>query len=438
MASSDTTLGRQAVPASEHFRYREGSLCADGETLDSIAQRFGTPCYVYSAASIRNAFTAIDGALSGMPHLVAYAVKANSNLAILSRLARAGAAADIVSGGELARALEAGFDPSRIVFSGVGKTDAEIRAALEAGVRSLHAESEQEIDAIEAIASSLGKRAPLSLRVNPDVDPGTHPYIATGLRSSKFGIEIEAARRLLPRLLASDHLSLEGIASHIGSMVLSPEPIGAAVEIVARFTRECVENGAELRALDAGGGWPILYGNENAPAAAHARFGRTILDAVARGGAADLGLTLLVEPGRAIVGDSGVLLSRVLYVKEQAGKRFVIVDAAMTELIRPALYGAYHAIVPVREPDASAPRSPADVVGPVCESGDFLAKDRELPALRRGDLIAIRGAGAYAAAMASRYNSRPFAPEVLVEDGKALLVRKRESVDASWRDEILA
>jgi diaminopimelate decarboxylase len=425
------------VPVSPHFRYRDGILCADDQPLPAVAERFGTPCYVYSAAAIDGAYAAIDGALAGMPHLVAYAVKANGNLAILSRLARAGAGADIVSGGELERARKAGFAPERIVFSGVGKTSSEIRAALQTEVRSIHAESEQEIDAIEAAARELGTPARIAMRVNPDVDPSTHPYIATGLRSSKFGLELELARRLLPRILRSRDLKLEGVACHIGSMVLSPEPIGAAVEIVARFARECIEAGAELRALDAGGGWPIMYGDEDAEAAAHARFGETIIDAVHRGGAGDLGLTLVVEPGRSIVADSCVLLSRVLYVKEQGGKRFVIVDAAMTELIRPALYGAYHAVMSVAEPDPAAPQTPAEVVGPVCESGDFLATGRALPQLRPGDLIAIRGAGAYGASMASNYNSRPFAPEVLVDDGQIRLVRRRQGLESLWRDEIM-
>jgi diaminopimelate decarboxylase len=425
------------VPDSQHFRYEQGWLRADGVALDAIAERFETPSYVYSAASIDAAYRSIDAALASVPHMVAYATKANSNLAILAQLARAGAAADIVSGGELARALAAGFAADRIVFSGVGKTEQEIAAALRAGVRSLHAESEQEIDAIERVAQSLGVTARIAVRVNPDVDPGTHPYIATGLRNSKFGIEVAHARRLLPRLLKSRSLTLDGIACHIGSMVLSPDPIGDAVEIVARFARECVEAGAKLQTLDAGGGWPILYGDESSAAAAHARFGETIIAAMRRGGAHDLGLTLVIEPGRSIVGDAGVVLSRVLYVKEQGGKRFVIIDAAMTELIRPALYGAYHAIVPVREPDAGAPRTLTDVVGPVCESGDFIAKDRMLPPLHPGDLLVIRGAGAYGSVMSSNYNSRPHAPEVLVERGEARLIRKRQALESIWRDEII-
>jgi diaminopimelate decarboxylase len=281
----------------------------------------------------------------------------------------------------------------------------------------------------------LGTRARIALRVNPDVDAGTHPYIATGLRDSKFGLDVATARRLLPRLCASPRLSLEGVACHIGSMVLSPEPISEAVEITARFARECTAAGAPVRTLDAGGGWPISYGDEDGEAAAHARFGHAIIEAVKRG-AGDLRLTILVEPGRSIVGDACVLLTRVVYVKEQGGKRFVIVDAAMTELIRPALYGAYHAIVPVSEPSVSAARSPADVVGPVCESGDFLAQERMLPPLRRGDLLAIRGAGAYGAAMASNYNSRPFAPEGMVERGQLRLIRARQPVEALWQNEI--
>jgi diaminopimelate decarboxylase len=431
------TARRERVPESQHFRYQAGALHADQVALEAIAERYGTPCYVYSSAAIDAAYRSIDAALAPVPHMVAYAVKANSNLAILARLARAGAAADIVSGGELTRAMAAGFAPERIVFSGVGKTDAEIHAALSAGVRSLHAESEPELDAIERIALALGVRARVAIRVNPDVDPGTHPYIATGLRSSKFGISIDHARRLLPRLLASKALELEGIACHIGSMVLSPDPVGDAVEITARFARECVQAGARLKVLDAGGGWPIVYGDEDADAAAHARFGAAIIEAMRRGGAGDLDLQLVIEPGRAIVGDSAVLLARVLYVKEQNGKRFVIVDAAMTELIRPALYSAYHAIMLVAEPSASAPRTLADVVGPVCESGDFLARDRALPPLERGDLIALRGAGAYGSVMASNYNSRPFAAEVLVEPKGARLIRKRQSVESIWRDEII-
>ena len=437
MAGTDRPFPTGKTPASAHFVYSASELHADGVALSSVAERFGTPSYVYSGAAIDMAYDAVDRSLGSQPHLIAYAMKANGNLAILARLARRGAAVDIVSEGELARAMKAGFAPERILFSGVGKTDAEIRAAIEAGVRSLHAESEPEIDAIEAVAAALGKPAPLALRVNPDVDASTHPYIATGLRSSKFGVSLDVARRLLPRILKSPHLRLEGLACHVGSRVLSPDPIAEAVEITARFARECEEHGARIVTLDAGGGWPIEYGDESRTPAAHAAFGKSIAEAMKRGAGGDRGWQLAIEPGRSIVGDAGVLLTRVLFVKEQAGKRFVIVDAAMTELIRPALYEAFHAVVPVSEPTRDAQLSPADVVGPVCESGDFRARERPLPPLQRGDLLAIRGAGAYAASMGSRYNGRPFAAEVLVDAGAAKLVRKREPLEALWREDVL-
>ncbi len=433
-APDQPASGHQRVPASKHFVSHEGVLHADSVPLDEIAEHVGTPTYVYSAAAIDEAYRGIDAALSDVPHMVAYAVKANSNLAILSRLARAGAGADIVSGGELARALKAGFSPAKIVFSGVGKTDAEIRAALEANIRSLHVESAPEIDAIEAVAAELGVQAKIALRVNPNVDAATHPYIATGLHNSKFGLELDVARKLLPRIIASKHLHLEGVACHIGSMVLSPEPIGDAVAITAAFACECAAAGAKITTLDAGGGWPILYGNEERDAQSRAIFGRAIIDSMRRGGADKLGAQLIVEPGRSIVGDSGVLLTRVVYVKEQSKKRFVIVDAAMTELIRPALYRAYHAIVPVAT-KAGAPETPADVVGPVCESGDFFAHDRNLPEVARGDLLAIRGAGAYGAVMGSTYNSRPFAAEVLVDGAGFEVIRVRQTTEDLWRNE---
>ena len=437
MAGHDMPRVQGRVPPSTHFVYADGALCADGVSLAEIAQRFGTPCYVYSAASVLASYRAVDAALAAAPHFVAYAMKANSNLALLARLARAGAGVDIVSGGELARALQAGFPAERIAFSGVGKTDEEIRIALATGVRALHAESEPEIDAIEQVARALGKPAALCLRVNPEVDANTHPYIATGLRSSKFGVALDVARRMLPRLVQSPHLRLEGIACHIGSMVNSPEPIAAAVEIVARFARECEQAGAPINTVDAGGGWPISYGDESRAPAKHARFGTAIIEAARRGAGGEHGWTLMIEPGRTIVGDAGLLLTRVLYVKEQSGKRFAIVDGAMTELIRPALYRAYHAVMPVKQPLAGDKFEPVDVVGPVCESSDFLALERNLPALARGELLAVRGAGAYGAVMGSRYNSRPLAAEVLVEDGEAKLVRRREPVEAIWREELM-
>jgi diaminopimelate decarboxylase len=427
-------VSKQRIPASNYFVARNDTLHAESVPLDEIADHVGTPTYVYSEAALRDAYHSIDASLAEVPHLVAFAVKANGNLAVLSRLARWGSGADIVSGGELARALKAGFSPDRVVFSGVGKTDDEIRTALQVGVRSLNVESTGEIDAVESIAKELGVVARIALRVNPNVDAATHPYISTGLRSSKFGVDLEQARELVPRLVRSEHLRFEGVACHIGSMVLSPEPLGEAVAIVAGFAAECVSRGAKLTSIDAGGGWPILYGDEKATAASHATFGRAIIDGIKRGGAGDLGLTLVVEPGRALVGDAGVLLTRVLYVKEQVGKRFVVVDAAMTELIRPSLYRAYHAIVPVKA-DPEAPQTAADVVGPVCESADFLAQERLLPSIARGDLLAVRGCGAYAATMGSNYNSRTLAPEVLVSEGGFHVVRARQKLEDLFRDE---
>lgn len=435
---ADRTISKQGrVPPSEGFRYEHGKLFAEGVPFERIAQEHDTPSYVYSATAIRTAYQRIDSSLAAMPHTVFYAMKANSNLAVLRLLRDLGAGIDIVSGGELARALRAGFTADRIVFSGVGKTDAEIRVALEADVRAIHAESAQEIDAIESIAKSLGRVARIALRVNPDVDPGTHPYIATGLRNSKFGIALDVADALMPRLTSSPYLRLEGLACHVGSMVQSPKPIAAAVEIVARFARECQKKGAPIKTLDAGGGWPIAYGDEPAEAAPIAEFGRTVIEAVRRGYGDGPALSLAVEPGRSIVGDAGALLTRVVFVKVQAGgKRFVIVDAAMTELIRPALYGAFHAIMPIDETAQAAVLSEADLVGPVCESGDFLAQDRLLPELKRGDLIVLRGAGAYAAVMASTYNARPLAAEIMVDGEKATVVRRRQRIESQWQDEV--
>lgn len=422
------------IPASESFVHVDGELRCDGVSLAELADSYGTPAYVYSSRVIERAYREIDQALAFTPHLIAYAVKANGNLAVLRTLARLGSGADIVSGGELARALEAGIPPSRIVYSGVGKTPAEIAEALLVGIRSIHVESEPELEVVEAVARELGKTAKVSLRVNPDVDPQTHPYIATGLHSTKFGIEIDVARRLIPKLVESPHLALEGLAMHIGSQLGSPAPLEEAVTLLGRFALEAMEAGAPLESLDVGGGWSLNYGHEAQPYPPASAFGEAIRRGLEASGVASRGLTIVTEPGRYLVGDAGVLLTRVLYVKDGPKKRFVIVDAAMTELIRPSLYGAYHAIVPVvpRKGEAQV----VDVVGPVCESGDFLAKDRLLGEVKQGDLLAIRGAGAYAREMASMYNARLPAPEILVVDGRAKLVRKRPGIEALWAHEI--
>ncbi|MFW6052070.1 MAG: diaminopimelate decarboxylase [Myxococcota bacterium] len=417
------------------FAYREGRLFCEEVPLEALADAQGTPLYVYSAGALDAAFAAIDGALDFAPHLVAYAVKANGNLGLLARLARLGAGADIVSGGELLRALEAGIPPQRIVFSGVGKRDDEIELALSKGIRSLHAESAAEVDAIDAIARRLGTKAPLALRVNPDVDPRTHPYIATGLHESKFGIEIPVVRELVPRILASAHLELEGIACHIGSQLPSPAPLEEATTRVAELALELQAAGAPVRVLDTGGGWPLAYGNEERAYPPMWAYGAAIRRGLEAAGASDAGLELVVEPGRSLVGGTGALLTRVLYVKDRPRKRFLVVDAAMTELIRPALYQAYHAARPVREPEADAARGEVDIVGPVCETGDFLAQNRAMPPMTRGDLIAFEGAGAYAACMASNYNARPRPAEVLVEGARWHVIRERERVAQLWENE---
>ncbi len=423
---------RTDVPASPHWTYAGGELTCDGVPLSRVAAEVGTPTFVYSAAAIDEAYDALEAAVP-KPHMVAYAIKANSNLSILRRLAQRGCGADIVSAGELERALRAGVPADRIVFSGVGKTDEELRRALEARIRAIHVESEPELVAIEAVARDLRVRAPITLRVNPDVDPKTHPYIATGLHDTKFGLELDVARRLLPRLVASEHLALEGVACHIGSQLGSASPLEDATAILASFAVECAKAGAKLRSIDPGGGWPIRYGDEDADAPPWGAFGEAIERGLARGGASELGLELIVEPGRALVGDAGALLTRVIFPKAQGERRFVIVDAAMTELIRPALYDAYHAVMSVRETREAL--TPADLVGPVCESGDFFAIARPLPPLARGELVLLRGAGAYGMSMASNYNSRPKAAEVLVEGGELRVIRRRQSLEDLWRDE---
>ncbi len=417
---------RAEVPESAHFTAAgDGALAVDGLSLEALASTHGTPLHVVSRAAIEVAYRRVDQALGDAPHVVAYAMKANGNPAILSLLSSLGAGVDAVSGGEIHWALAAGVPADRIVMSGVGKTDDEIAFAIDSGIRGIHVESEPELDAVEQIARARGVTARIGLRINPDVDAKTHPYIATGLHDTKFGLELDVARRLLPRIVASAELELETIACHIGSQLPRASSLADAVEIAARFARECLAAGAPIRSLDAGGGWPIAYGDEDESADAHRAFGQAIRDGMRRAEATDL--EIVVEPGRALVGDAGALLTRVLFVKEQAGKRFVIVDAAMTELLRPALYGAYHAIVPVRPRPSAA--TPCDIVGPVCESGDFLALGRALPEVRRADLLLVRGTGAYAASMSTEYNARPRAAEVLVDGRGARIIRPRGRVE---------
>jgi diaminopimelate decarboxylase len=403
----------------DHFDYLDDALHAEGVPLESIAARYGTPVYVYSRATLERHWRAFDQALAGHRHLICYAVKANSSLAVLNVLARLGSGFDIVSGGELERVLAAGGDPAKIVFSGVGKTAAEMRRALEVGIRCFNVESQSELDRLQRIAAELGRTAPVSLRVNPDVDAQTHPYISTGLKENKFGIEIHEAELVYARAVEMDHLRVVGIDCHIGSQLGSIAPFIDALERVLLLARRLSDRGLALEHLDLGGGLGIRYREESPPLPhdyAAAMFERL----------ADSPYEILLEPGRAIAGNAGVLLTRVEYLKSTSGKHFAVVDAAMNDLMRPALYQAWHDIIPVR-PRSDEPERDYDVVGPVCETGDFLGKGRRL-ALREGDLLAIRSAGAYGFSMSSNYNTRPRAAEVMVDDKRVHLARERESL----------
>jgi diaminopimelate decarboxylase len=409
------------------FSYRGAVLCAEQVSLEAIAAQFGTPCYVYSRAAIEGAYGEFSRALAGRAALVCYSVKANSNLAILALLARLGAGFDIVSGGELLRVLAAGGDPRKTVFSGIGKSAAEIELALAKNILCINVESEAELERVDAVARRLGRRAPVAFRVNPDIDARTHPYISTGLRENKFGVAYEDAERLYRRAASLQGVELTGIGCHIGSQLTRAAPyVEAAARVVALADR-LAGSGIALRHLDLGGGIGIRY-QEEAPEPIS-----NFLDGVL-GLVAGRSETLIVDPGRSIVGNAGVLLTRVEYVKPGAAKSFLVVDAAMNDLLRPALYGAWHEVRPVREPESGAPAAVYDIVGPVCESADFLAKDRRLAAVA-GDLLALMSAGAYCAAMSSNYNSRPRAAEVLVEGASARLVRRRETVEELFANE---
>ncbi len=401
------------------FAYRSGVLCADEVALDEIARRFGTPCFVYSAAAIAAAYQEFSCALAGRDSTICYSVKANSNLAVLALLARLGAGFDIVSGGELARVIAAGGDPRKTLFSGVGKSAAEIRFALEKGIGCINLESESELTKVNAIAERLGKRAPIAWRVNPDIDAKTHPYISTGLRESKFGVAHGDAEKLYKRASELSHVEPIGIGCHIGSLLQDSAPFVAAAERLVALVDRLESAGIRLKHIDAGGGIGIRYKDESPQPPA--TFVAGVLAALGR-----RRHTVIFDPGRSIVGNAGVLLTRVEYVKPGAAKSFLVVDAAMNDLIRPALYGAWHEVMAVKE--SAAGGAVYDVVGPVCESADFLAKDRRL-AVGEGDLLAIMSCGAYAMAMSSNYNSRPRAAEVLVKGGETHLVRRRESVE---------
>ena len=409
-----------------HFLRRDGVLHAEEIPLSALADAYGTPLYVYSRATLVRHWQVLEKSLAGLRHLTCYAVKASSNLAILRELARLGAGFDIVSGGELHRVLLAGGDPAKVVFSGVGKRDDEIAFALEAGIKVLDVESGAELARVAAIAERLGKRAPIALRVNPAVDPKTHPYIATGLRETKFGVSPAEALRLYAGAAKDPSLLVKGVAMHIGSQITATGPFLDAIAKLRALVAELGRQGIAVGHLDVGGGLGIPYDDETPP---HPDVYGSAVKKALRGYAGEV----LLEPGRVLVGNAGVLVTRVLFRKKNGRREFVVVDAGMNDLVRPSLYGAHHAIEPVGPP--AKEEIVADVVGPVCESSDFLARKRRLPTPAEGDLLCVRSAGAYGFAMSSNYNSRPRAAEVLVDGTKALLARERESLEDLVRGE---
>jgi diaminopimelate decarboxylase len=407
--------------------YDQNDLYCERVPLDEIARAAGTPCYVYSAQSILDAYYSYDRAFAELPHSICYAVKANSTLGVLSLLVKAGAGFDIVSGGELYRVLQAGGDPSRVVFSGVGKTAEEVEYALLSGIHSFNCESEAELSLIDALAGRLGKRAHFALRVNPDVDAATHPYISTGLKDHKFGIDIADAEAIYARAQELKNIDARGVSCHIGSQMLDIDPMLEAAGKVIALLERLRAQGHRIEDLDLGGGLGIAYRPDDQPAAI-GTFACKLHALIAESGA-----RVMLEPGRSIVGPAGVLLARVLYRKQSPQKEFVIVDAAMNDLIRPSLYKAHHEILPLRK--NPYPMIHADVVGPVCESGDFLARERDLPGVLPGDYVAICTAGAYGFVQSSNYNSRPRAAEVLVEGASWRVIRERETLEDLIRGE---
>ncbi len=408
----------------DHFLYRDGALYAEDVPVAEIAAAVGSPCYIYSTATLLRHFRLFDEALEGTEHLVCYAMKAASNQAILKTLADAGAGMDVVSQGEYLRAKAAGVPGDKIVFSGVGKTEEEIRTALSGGIRQFNVESEPEMVAISKVAQELGKTAPITIRVNPDVDAKTHAKIATGKSENKFGIPISRAKEVYALAASLPGLDIVGIDCHIGSQLTELEPFALAYEKVAELTETLRAEGHNIRRLDLGGGLGIPYTRSNDAPPLPVEYGQLIKDTLGY-----LGCEIEIEPGRLIAGNAGIMLSKVIYVKSGEDRDFLIIDGAMNDLIRPAMYEAHHDIVPVVEATPGVEPRPYDIVGPVCESGDTFAKGRNMPPLDAGDLIAFRSAGAYGAVMASEYNSRPLIPEVLVNGDQFAVIRKRPSFD---------
>lgn len=412
----------------DHFNFRDGRLFAEEIEATALAEKYGTPCYVYSRATIERHYRAFEAALAGQNHLICYAVKANSNLAVLNLLARLGAGFDIVSVGELERVLAAGGDAARVVFSGVGKRADEMRRALEAGIHCFNVESEPELERLDAVAGEMGLRAPVSLRVNPDVDANTHPYISTGLKENKFGIDVDIAPQVYRRAAEMANIDVVGVDCHIGSQITETRPFVDALDRVLALVDRLNSDGIALRHLDLGGGLGITYRNETPPLPGD--YAAPLLDRLA-----GRDLKVIIEPGRAIIGNAGILLTRVEYLKHTEHKNFAVVDAAMNDLIRPTLYDAWMDIVPaVTRTDTET--QPYDIVGPVCETGDFLGKGRKL-ALHQGDLLAVRSAGAYGFTMSSNYNTRPRAAEIMVDSGDSYLVRQRETLASLFAGESL-
>jgi len=409
-----------------HFQYKGDELYAEDVAVKDIVERVGTPVYIYSHATLERHYRAMDEAFASVPHTICYSMKANSNLAVLKTFFNLGGGVDIVSGGELYRALKAGVEPSKVVYSGVGKKDDEIEYALQTGILMFNVESEEELERIDQVAGRLGKKAGIAIRVNPDVDPETHPYITTGLKKAKFGINIERSLEQYKRAARMSSLEIIGIDCHIGSQLTKVSPFVDTVRKLKRLIDGLKESGITLKYFDLGGGLGITYSDEAPPLPAE--YGAAITAETK-----DLGLHLLFEPGRNLVGNAGIMVGKCLYTKRGEEKNFVIVDAAMNDLARPSLYGSYHGVQAVRKDQEGI--VVADIVGPICESGDFLAKDREMPAFRRGDLIAFMSAGAYGFAMSSNYNSRPRAAEVMVKGASFEVVREREKFEDLVRGE---
>jgi diaminopimelate decarboxylase len=410
------------------FEYKDRQLYCEDVPIEQIAEKVGTPFYLYSYRTLVRHFTVFDEAFKGIPHLICYSAKANSNLTLLRLFVSLGGGIDVVSGGELYRALKGGADPQKIVFSGVGKKKDEIEDALKADILMFNAESLQELQVINEVAGRVGKRAPMAIRVNPDIDPKTHPYISTGLKKNKFGIDI--LRAPMAYRLASElpNLKIVGIDCHIGSQLVEVEPIVQALKKLKSLVQELRKEGIEIRYLDLGGGLGITYEDEEPPHPME--YASNILDEIR-----EFGCNLILEPGRVIVGNAGVLVSKVLYLKENEQKRFIIVDAGMNDLVRPSYYGSFHQILPVRR--GGREEVVADVVGPICESSDFLAKERKIPKLDQDELIAVMSAGAYGFSMSTNYNSRPRVAEVLVRDDRMYVIRQRESYEDLIRGETI-